>query len=75
MNVCVHSIINLHVVLTCIFYLRFDETFWGEEEFVIYTDEKRGYYPVRQNMARTYSDNEYHVLATIMIGEQAHRMS
>jgi len=58
-----------------IIFMRFDETFWSNEEFFLYADERRGYYPIWQNVAKAYHDDEYHVISTVMVGEQAHRIA
>ena len=34
-------------------YLRFNETFWEEYEFFVYADERRGHFPVWQNLGAT----------------------
>lgn len=57
-------------------YMNFPSNFWGyEEEFFIYADNKRGYYPVWENMAVTYKDDDYNVLLVTVTGMEAMRIA
>ena len=56
-------------------FMRFQEQFWGNEEFFIIADERRGYYPVWQNMeAPGYFPNGTHILMVTVTGEEAIRI-
>jgi len=57
-------------------YMHFPSNFWGdEEEFFMYADEIRGYYPVWQNMGLTHEDPDYNVLMVVVTGMEAMRIA
>jgi len=59
-------------------YIRFPTRFWGKVFLYNYADERRGYFPLWQNMeAKGYYSlvaDDYHVLMATVTGEEALRL-
>lgn len=56
-------------------FIQFNETFWDDTEFILYAHNRRGYYPMLQNLDVEGLHKGSHILLIPLFGDEAVRSS